>query len=99
MIVHKQISNTPSKHVYPASWSVVTCGGNEPDVTNPGCSFDRTLIKWHSNTPSKHVYPDSWPDVTCGGNEPDVTSPGCVGEHVLHDCVGIGIPIEFLKDN
>ena len=52
-----------------------------------------------SNTPSKHVYPDNWPQVTCGGDEPDVTSPGCVGERVLHNCVSISIPTEFLKDN
>ena len=55
------------------------------------------FIKWNSNTPSEHVNSQIWPAFTCGGNEPDVTSPGCAGESVLHDCVGIGIPIEFLN--
>ena len=56
------------------------------------------LIKWNSNTPSEHVNSQIWPAFTCAGNEPDVTSPGCAGVRVLHDCAGIGIPIEFLKD-
>ena len=56
------------------------------------------LIKWNSNSPSEHVNSQIWPVFTCGGNEPDVTSPGCAGVCVLHDCAGIGIPIEFLKD-
>ena len=43
LVALKHDSHTQSKHVNSECWAVMTCSGNESDVTSLGCAWERVL--------------------------------------------------------